>query len=387
MAVLATFALVAAACGDSDDDDSAPATTAAEADGGSDDAGSDEDMDEHMGSLDSCPNPIVIQTDWFPESEHGGVYALMGGDFTVDAESGRSSGPLVGHPEITVEVRAGGPYLGDQDTISVLAVDSDIFLGYVNTDEAVANYDRFPTTAVVAPLEINPQMVMWDPETYDVSEWADVGESGATILAFAGGYYPEWLIGSGLTDEGQWDFSYTGAPDRFIAAEGDLMQQGFATQEPYNYENVFAQWGKPVETLLVHDSGYEIYQGALAMLDENMDEAAHECLAAFVPIAQQAMVDFVASPDATNAAILQAVIDLDSFWELSEEGIAWTTEQLVSGGFMSNGPNATAGDFDLDRIQGVLDVLESSVPGIDVPEGLTPEDLVTNEFIDSSIGF
>ena len=28
--------------------------------------------------LDSCPDPIIIQTDWFPESEYGATYELFG---------------------------------------------------------------------------------------------------------------------------------------------------------------------------------------------------------------------------------------------------------------------------------------------------------------------
>ena len=110
---------------------------------------------------------MVIQTDWFPEPEHGALYNLTAGEGSIDGESGRFSGPLAADPSITLEIRAGGPFVGFQQTVALMATDSDIFLGYVNTDEAIQNYEDFPTTAVVAPLEINPQMIMWDPDTYD----------------------------------------------------------------------------------------------------------------------------------------------------------------------------------------------------------------------------
>ena len=80
--------------------------------------------------------------------------------------------------------------------------------------------------SVMAPLEINPQMIMWDPETYDVSGWDDVVGTGAVINIFAGGYYPEWLVGAGLVDEGQLDPSYDGSQARFIGEGGAIMQQG-----------------------------------------------------------------------------------------------------------------------------------------------------------------
>ena len=390
VALLAAFSLIAAACGDDDEDEPA-AETDDSAEESSDDemAEEDDDMAEEDAApsgLASCPNPIVIQTDWFPEPEHGAMYNLTAGEGSVDPESGRFTGPLAADPSIDIEIRAGGPFIGFQDTISLMATDDSIFLGFINTDEQTARYADFPTTAVFAPLDINPQMIMWDPETYDVSSWDDVLGTGAIINIFAGGYYPEWLVGSGLVTADQLDPSYDGGPARFIAEGGAIMQQGFETQEPYNYEFIFTDWGKPVETLLIHDSGYEIYQGAVGILDANLDDAARDCLTALVPVMQQSAVDFAADPGPTNAAILQAVIDLDTFWELSEESVVVTHDAMHGDlGIVGNGPNSTLGDFDLERLQGVLDLIDEQVPTIERGE-TTVDDLVTNEFIDTSIG-
>ncbi len=399
---LCALALVAAACGDDDDtsSDEPESTESTEADDGaaddeSTDAGDeaddaadegDGDGEAMAGSLSDCPNPMVFQTDWFPEPEHGALYNLTAGEGSIDPESGRFSGPLAADPSITVEIRAGGPFVGNQQTVALMATDDDIFMGYVNTDEAIANYEQFPTTAVVAPLDINPQIIMWDPETYDISSWDDVKDTGAVINHFAGASYTEYLVGSGLVDDDQLDASYDGSPTRFVAEGGALIQQGFATQEPYNYENVFAEWGKPVEFLLIHDSGYELYQGPLAILDSKLDDAARSCLAAFVPVFQQSIVDFQQDPSATNAAILQAVIDLDSFWQLSEDSVANTVVEMGALQIVGNGPDQTIGNFDLDRVNEVIKVTAEQVPSIPVPDGLTAEDLVTNEFIDPSIG-
>ena len=105
-----------------------------------------------------------------------------------------------------------------------------------------------------------------------------------------------------------------------------------------------------------------------------------------VPILQQSAVDFANDPAATNAAILQAVIDLDSFWELSEESVAQTHATMHGDlGIVGNGPNGTLGDFDLDRVQGVIDLINEQVPSIDAGD-ITPADIVTNDYIDPSIG-
>ena len=384
LAAMLALAMVAAACG-GDGADDAEAGETSEA---TETEESAEEGESAMAEADlgACPSPMVFQTDWFPEPEHGALYNLTAGEGSVDAESGRFTGPLAADPSIEVEIRAGGPFIGFQPTVALMATDDDIFMGYVNTDEAIANYAEFPTTAVVAPLDINPQIIMWDPETYDIGSWDDVRGTEAVINHFAGASYTEYLVGSGLVGEDQLDGSYDGAPTRFIGEAGAIIQQGFATQEPFNYENVFEEWGRPVESLLIHDSGYELYQGPLAILDSKLDADAQACLAAFVPIFQQSIVDFQTDPSATNAAILQAVVDLDTFWQLSDASVANTVVEMGSLDIVGNGPDQTIGNFDLDRVDEVIQITADEVPSIEVPEGLTAEDLVTNDYIDSDIG-
>ena len=56
-------------------------------------------------------------------------------------------------------------------------------------------------------------------------------------------------------------------------------------------------------------------------------------------------------------------------------------------GLVANGPDSTLGNFELDRVNDIITAIDEQVDSVDVPEGLTAEDLVTNEFIDPSIGF
>jgi hypothetical protein len=389
VALFAAFGLIAAACGGSDDtaSDTPDVVDISDSDADADVVDDDEGHSADLSGLASCPNPLVIQTDWFPEPEHGALYNLTAGEGSIDAESGRFSGPLAADPSIIIEIRAGGPFIGFQQTVALMATDDDIFLGYVNTDEAVQNYEDFPTTAVVSPLEINPQMIMWDPDTYDIAGWDDVRGTDAVVNTFAGAAYTEWLVGAGIIDEDQLDPSYDGGPARFIAEQGDILQQGFASQEPFNYENIFTDWGKPVDFLLIHDSGFPIYQGAVAILDSRLDDDADACLSAFVPLIQQSAVDFQNDPVATNAAIVQAVVDLDSFWQLTDDSVANSVRVMTDLGLVSNGPDDTLGNFDLDRVADIITAIREQVPSVTVLEGLTAEDLVTNEFIDPSIGF
>ena len=66
-----------------------------------------------------------------------------------------------------------------------------------------------------------------------------------------------------------------------------------------------------------------------------------------------------------------------------DEALAqWSVDKQVELGLVGNGPNGTVGDFDIPRLERFIPIA-SEVFGA---EGITPDDLVTNEFIDSSIG-
>lgn len=356
----------------------------------SDDSGSTNGTSETTGSLTGlCPETIVIQTDWFPESEHGALYEMVGDDYSVDAEKKIVTGSLIdsngADTGVDIEVRTGGPAIGYSQVSSIMASDDSITLGYINTDEAALVYDTIPTISVVAPLEINPQIIMWDPETYpDVTSIADLGEAGITLNVFGGGRFLQVFIAEGVVTKEQVDESYDGSPARFIAEDGKIAQQGFASTEPYQYKNDFSDWGKDVAYQLIHDAGFEIYSQPLAIRAGDK-EALAPCLKAFVPIVQQAAIDFMQDGDRAVGIIIDAVATFEDFW-LYGEGVAqYSIDTMNDLGLVGNGPDATLGNFDFLRIDKVLDKMRNA--DLDVPSDLTAEDLYTNEFIDPSIGF
>ena len=402
--MLLALGLVAAACGDSDDDDTEPATEDTEAASEDTEAPAEtteaptedteaasEDTeapaDEMAGSLTDCPSPLVLQTDWFPEPEHGALYELIDHSQATATPNGYS-GPLEAEPSITIEVRAGGFVTNFSSPRDLMYTSDEVFLGYVTNDEAVSNFDDFPTVAVVAPLDINPQIIMWDPDTYpDIETFSDIGETGAIVNVFPGSVYAEYLAGTGQIPAENFDPSYDGGPQRFIAEEGAIFQQGFATQEVYNYEFEFEEWGRPVDFLLIHDSGYQPYSQPLAIRPDRLeDPAVVSCLQAFVPEVQRAAIEFMADPQDEQDAIEAYNAAIDDFWQLSQEAMDSTVEKMAELDIVSNGSDDTIGNFDLDRVQSVIEILSTEVESVEVPDGLTAEDLVTNEFIDPSIG-
>jgi hypothetical protein len=262
--------------------------------------------------------------------------------------------------------------------------DTSIHFGYVSTDEAIENFQDLPTISVVAPLDKNPQIIMWDPATYpDVETIADLQEHDTTIRYFETGTYMPYLLASGQVTEGQLDGSYDGTPAVFVSEGGAIAQQGFASAEPYIYENEIPEWGKPVAFQLIHDTGYELYTQALGVRAEAYEELT-PCMELLVPIVQQASVDYITNPDASNALILEAVNEYDNGWIYSQGVADFSVEQQLELGLVGNGTDDTLGNFDEARVQEVIDITVRDV----FPEvsGVTVSDIVSNEFIDPSIG-
>ncbi|MEA3215642.1 MAG: hypothetical protein QOJ19_1798 [Acidimicrobiia bacterium] len=387
------LAIAATACGSSSKSGTAATTTTAAAassttGGSSTGSGGGSLADVNLKGV--CPDTVVIQTDWFPEAEHGTLYQMVGDSPTIDASKKLVRGKLMApggkDTGVNIEIRTGGPAIGFQTVVSQLKQDPNILLGYVATDEAIENYKDVPTKAVVAPLEINPQIIMWDPATYpDVKTIADLQKKNVTIRYFQTGAYMKYMVNSGQVKQSQLDGSYDGSPAVFTAQGGKIAQQGFASAEPYTYQNLIKEWAKPVSYQLIHDAGWTTYAAPLAVTQDKF-EKNKPCFKKLVPIVQQSAVDYSKSPDKANALIVKAVQEYKDFWVYSSDLAKYADDTMKKLGLVGNGPDKTIGNFDEQRltefIKKALPVFAAKNP----PADLKWSDLVTNEFIDTSIG-
>ncbi len=337
-----------------------------------------------------CPNPIVIQTDWTPQAEYGAVYRLLGDDIEVDAERGSVSATLVDggvDTGVRLEIRAGGAVNNYQSAASFVHSDEQVILGTVDIDGAVQLSAEYPMQAVFAPMELSPLVLLWDPETYPQFQTiADIGQTDTTVLYFPGSTYIEFLVGAGILRRSQIDSSYDGSPSRFVAEQGRIVQQGYLTNEVYSYPNELEEWNREVGWALVSDAGYPNYPAALGINPERREELA-PCLERLVPMLQRAARDYAADPEPTNELIVE-LVDAYNGYPYTPERAAYAVDAMLEHGILSNGHNDTVGDFDMERVQQILDIVRPIFIGqrVEIAEDLTAEDLATNEFIDESIG-
>ena len=375
-----TLLLAAAACSSSDSttDNSAPAPKASGA---------------ALNLKGVCPDTVVIQTDWFPESEYGHLYQLLGPGYKVDKKKKVLSGPLVASGQDTgvkVEIRNGGPAIGYQTVSAQMYADKSITLGQVNSDEAIQNSKSQPTLAVIAPLEVSPLMIAWGTKAHpDFNTIADIGQTDTKILYYQTDAYAQYLLGAGLVRASQLDGSYDGTPSRFVTSGGTIANAGFATSEPYIFKNELpkGQTGYDTRLQLINDTGYPMYSEALSIRPADKDKLA-PCLKKLVPILQQSSVDFLTHPEATNQLVISTVQKMKDFWTYSSGMAQYAVQTLKDLGLVGNGPDKTLGNIQDSRIQRMIEILTPiyAAQHKEIKAGLKPSDIYTNEYINPAIG-
>ncbi|MFN0028631.1 MAG: ABC transporter substrate-binding protein [Acidimicrobiales bacterium] len=339
-----------------------------------------------------CPQNVVIQTDWFPQVEHGGTYQLIGTGGRIDKDRFTYSGPLRNrykgaHGVQTIEIRAGGAAVDSQSVTSLMYQDEDITLGFVNTDDAIsASLDDEPVVGVVGSLDVNPQMLMWSPARLNITEFKDLGRSRVPVLHFPGMTYVDYLVAQGILTADQPDATYDGSPDRFIAAKGEVIQQGFATNEVYSYTDVLEGWKRPVDFFLIHWMGYENYPAMMTVRADRLAQQS-ECLKALVPTLQRAWVDFLADPAAVSAELITINDTFNTFFKLTPALNDRALQIFSEFELATNGADDTYGNFDTARVGRLFDIVSGVMKerGRALPATLSAEDVATNAFIDPAV--
>jgi len=333
-----------------------------------------------------CPSRLVLQTDWWPQLEHGGMYRLLGDEIDVDAENFRVSGAVdpryaVGGVE-TVEIRAGGDAISRTPVATEMTLRSEITIGYLNSSDAMKNSGKTPVVGVAKTLEVNPQSLYWDPEQTAIAGPDDLSASGRRVLHFQNTAWSLWLLQTGRMSASQSDGSYGGSPDEWIAEEGAIVQQGFATNEIWKYENLY-EWkdGRPapVEFALLHEWGFRDYPQMAVVLRDRLEELS-PCLELLVPELARAWVDYLADPLPVVDRITSFNEAYDTYWktprQLNEAGLAIIEQRKMA----VDSADGTYCSFDPDRIAYMAELLTPVFDELGVETSGDLTSVVTNEF-------
>ena len=179
--------------------------------------------------------PVTLQTDWYPQPEHGGFYeALLKGYYKQEG--------------LDVTISPGGPMIiGDQQVASGAAT-----FAMESSDQVLVSVSHgLPLVAVAATLQRDPQGVMVHRDS-PVKSFADL--NGHAVSVRPGSIWFQYLVKKyNLNDVREIPATFSVA--NFLA-DPNYIQQAFVTSEPY-----FAKkGGAEVRMLQVSDTGYVPYR-------------------------------------------------------------------------------------------------------------------------------
>jgi hypothetical protein len=363
----------------------APATSSSAPSAGGSAAASGPLTSYETGLSGVCPSTISVQANWWPSSDDAFLFDLIGPNGTTDTSKNTYSGPI-GNSGVTLTILSGGPGASYQ-TDTALAYENDPYLFMESTDEQISNSAQHPTTAVFAWYQQYPLIFLWGNQKWNFTSLQQIAASGTKVLALSSGTYLGLFEKEGLLTKAQVDTSYNGAPARFVAADGNIIQQGFVDEEPYQLQYETSAWGKPVKFLLVGNKEFPVYQDELAVRPDEL-AAKTPCLKKLIPLFQEASIQYAKNPASAEKAVVNFTNSLKGTGVAVSAGLAnYAYTAQLKYGLIANGTDGTYGSFDFTEIQSAITkltpVFESE--GVHPKAGLTPSDLVTNQFLDPSI--
>jgi NitT/TauT family transport system substrate-binding protein len=274
----------------------------------------------------AAPVAVRLQTDWYPQAEHGGFYQALARGFYAEAG-------------LEVTILPGGP--GARVSRSVVSGTADI--GIHRSDDLVVQIaEGLPFVIVGAFMQRDPQALLLH-EDDPVQHFADL--DGRTIMAMPGTNWIRYL-------QRRYQIDFTVVPMNYgfaqFVADRTFIQQCFVTNEPY----FVRQQGVRAKTLLLAGSGYDPYR--VIFTTRRFLREQPEAVEAFVGASLLGWDDFMTGdPTPGKAAITERNASMTSdFMDYSIETMR--RHHLVAG---EPARGEWLGRLDRGRLQSQLDLL------------------------------
>ena len=296
----------------------------------------------------SAATTVAIQLNWYPESEHGGVFQAVEDGIYRDAG-------------LEVEIRPGG---------RATPVAAELELGrvqfaFANADDVVV-YRRqgVDVVALLAALQDNPRCILVQADS-GVESFEDL--AGLTLQCQAGSPFIEFMRSRGFLNEVQ-VVPYYGSVSPLVG-DPKIAVQAYCFAEPL----LAQQQGVEVRQLMVSDLGWNPYSSVLITTGE-MIKQQPDLVRRFVQATQKGWQAYFADPRRGNAAILEA-----NQHGMTAEALAFGSEQMKPLAVLEGMSSESIGAMSLDRwtkLVQQMDALDPSTAGL-----VKPEDCFTDQFL------
>jgi NitT/TauT family transport system substrate-binding protein len=244
---------------------------------------------------------VVLQTDWFPQAEHGGYYQALARGFYREAG-------------LDVEVWPGGPGSG----IKLKVARGDADFGLLRSDDLILSVARdMPLVMVAATMQHDPQALMVHADSpvrtfRDLDGRAVIGNVGMVFYPYLESKYGIKLIRRQNT---------YGLGEFF--ANPDTIQQCMVTNEPF----FAAQNGHQVRTLPLMSAGYDCYQ--VLFTRREVIRRSPDLVRQFVHASIRGWRDYLEQdPNPADDLILQRNPDM------TRELLAFSRRELIRGAYV-----------------------------------------------------
>lgn len=208
---------------------------------------------------------IRFQTDWFPQSEHGGFYQALAKGFYREAG-------------LDVEILAGGPGV----TVGQKMMGGSADIGMSRSDDvAIFVNTGLPMRIVGVTMQHDPQAILLH-ESNPIASFKEL--NGKTIMAVPGSSWIDFL-------KARFSIDFSIMPSNYGIAQfmtdPAFIQQCFITNEPYY---VRKNGAKP-KTLLIADAGFDPYRVYMTTSRFAQEHAA--AVKAFTQASNRGWTDFM----------------------------------------------------------------------------------------------
>jgi NitT/TauT family transport system substrate-binding protein len=302
---------------------------------------------EEKAAPKSALRKVSLQTDWFPQAEHGGFYQAEAKGFYREAG-------------LDVRLLPGGPGAG----INLKVAKGDADFGMNRSDDLIlAASQGLPVLIVAAVLQHDSQVVLVH-ETSPVKTLDDL--AGRTVTASVGMAWIPWLKKSRGIDFAVRPQTYGLAG---FMADPEAIQQGLVTNEPY----VARQNGVAVRTLMIAASGFDAYHAIFCRRE--LARMEPDVVRMFVAASIRGWRDYLENdPTPAHTLILKANTQMTpGLLEFSREELI--LRNLVRG---ESTRGEAIGQIELHRIARQIEMLRELKI---LEHGLPAEAVATKEFL------
>lgn len=248
---------------------------------------------------------VVLQSDWFPQAEHGGYYQALAKGFYAEAG-------------LDVEIWPGGPGSG----IKLKVARGDAQFGMLRSDDLIlANARGMPLVIVAATMQHDPQALMVHADS-PVKTFQDL--DGRAVIGNVGmAWFPYLEKKYNIRIERRQNTYGLG---EFLANPATI-QQCMVTSEPF-----FAQQnGRPVRTLTLSSAGYDCYHALFTRRD--FIREAPGVVRAFVAASIRGWRDYLESSPAPADAII-----LKRNPQMTQALLEFSRTEMLRHGFVRGDP-------------------------------------------------